>query len=74
MVATRAVEHLELDAPKTVFSMVPYRGSENERTYDVTADGRRVLVIRIPAATAPRRIEIVTDWLSELPRLVGGKR
>jgi hypothetical protein len=70
--AVRTGKALEISPQVTVFSMPPYRGSDNDRTYDVTADGRRVITIRTPEATAPRRIEIVTDWLSELPRLYSG--
>jgi dipeptidyl aminopeptidase/acylaminoacyl peptidase len=70
-VATRSGARLEFDPPQTVYSMPPYRSNEADRTYDVTADGKRVLTIRSPEATAPRRIEIVSNWLSQLPRLVG---
>jgi serine/threonine protein kinase/Tol biopolymer transport system component len=72
VVGTRTEKGLEFAPPTTMFSMPPYRSSDNGRTYDVTADGRRVIVIRTPEATAPRRIEIVTDWLAELPRLFAG--
>jgi serine/threonine-protein kinase len=73
VVTTRSGRGLEFDPAKTVYSMAPYRAIEVTRTYDVTADGRRVLTIRTPEATAPRRIEIVTDWLSQLPRLARGE-
>jgi len=73
VVATRRGPRFEFGAATTVYSMAPYRGNEVDRTYDVTADGRRVVTIRSPQATAPRRIEIVTDWLSQLPRLLRGE-
>jgi len=73
VVATRSGRGFEFGAAKAVYSMAPYRGFNFDRSYDVTADGRRVLTIRSPEATAPRRIEIVTDWLSQLPRLVRGE-
>jgi dipeptidyl aminopeptidase/acylaminoacyl peptidase len=74
VVATRSGRGFEFGAAQTVYSMAPYRGNAvGDRTYDVTADGRRVLTIRSPEATAPRRIEIVTDWLAQLPRLVRGE-
>ncbi len=40
------------------------------RDYDVTPDGRRLLIVRTPDATAPRQIDIITNWLDELKRLV----
>jgi hypothetical protein len=43
---------------------------ETARTWDVTADGRRVIAISVPEANRPRRIEIVTDWLEELEESV----
>jgi serine/threonine-protein kinase len=73
-VPTRRGARFELGAAQTVYSMAPYRGNETDRTYDVTADGRRVITIRSPEATAPRRIEVVTDWLSQLPRLIRGEQ
>jgi hypothetical protein len=45
------------------------------RSFDVTADGARLLAVTIPDASRPRQIEIVTDWAKELERLApGGSR
>jgi serine/threonine-protein kinase len=43
------------------------------RTYDVSPDGRRFLMIKtgeIDAASAPREIVVVQNWTEELKRLV----
>ena len=47
------------------------RGSASGRTYDVSADGQRFLMVKQPAnqAAAPQ-IVIVQHWVEELKRLV----
>ena len=40
------------------------------RDYDVTPDGQRLLIVRTPDAAAPRQIDVITNWLDELKRLV----
>ena len=50
-------------------------GSANVgRTYDVSPDGRRFLMIKEAASTnatsAPREIVVVQNWFEELKRLV----
>jgi serine/threonine-protein kinase len=37
-----------------------------DRVTDVTGDGQRLLAIQTPAETAPRRVRVVVNWLSEL--------
>lgn len=66
---TRAGERLALEAAGTLFT-VPFSSTSNERSYDVTADGQRVVAVRVPDTAAPRRIDIVTHWLDELARQV----
>jgi hypothetical protein len=43
------------------------------RTYDVSRDGRRFLMVKEPANRAPAQIVIVQNWLEELRRLVPAK-
>ncbi len=70
LVTTRLVEGFEFEPPLTLFSLPLAHGDEADtRSYDVTADGTRILAIRTPEASVPRQIEIVTDWTSELARL-----
>jgi serine/threonine-protein kinase len=61
----------EFEPPVTLFSLPWARTGNNARSFDVEADGGRVLMTRIPEAAAPRRIDIVTHWLDELERTMG---
>jgi len=56
--------------PKFLLDGDYVRGFFNRPNYDVTADGKRLIAITIPDANRSRRIEIVTNWLDELERLV----
>ncbi|HVS02399.1 MAG TPA: protein kinase [Thermoanaerobaculia bacterium] len=70
VVATRLAGGFEFDPPRTLFPFpVTGGGSGDSRSYDVTADGQRVLGIRIPETSVPRRLEVVTDWTEDLARL-----
>jgi serine/threonine-protein kinase len=64
----------EARPPATVVARGPYRArssSQAGRTYDVTADGRRFLRIKIDAAGGgPKEFVIVQNWIEELKRLV----
>ena len=40
-------------------------------SYDVTADGRRFLMIKQPPELAPRQVNVVLNWLDELKRKTG---
>jgi serine/threonine-protein kinase len=60
----------EFGSPVTLFSLAWTPTGNNARTYDVTPDGRRMLMTQIPEAAAPRRIDIVTGWLDELERMM----
>ena len=33
---------------------------------DISADGRRFLTLQIPPETAPRRLQVVLNWMSEV--------
>ena len=48
----------------------PYaiRGNIGARTYDVSSDGQRFLVVKPPTQAAPR-IVLVQHWTEELKRL-----
>jgi hypothetical protein len=61
----------EFEPPVTLFSLPWARTGNNARSFDVEADGGRVLMTRIPEAAAPRRIDIVTNWFNELERTMG---
>jgi serine/threonine-protein kinase len=70
VVAARRAGRLEFDAPRSLFAFpIAAAGNGELRTFDVTRDGARILAVTIPATNRPRRIEIVTDWTSELARL-----
>ncbi|HKI85471.1 MAG TPA: hypothetical protein VKA53_01875, partial [Thermoanaerobaculia bacterium] len=70
VVATHAGEKLELQPVRTLF-VVPTAFSPNEemRDYDVTRDGSRVIAIYTPEESRPRQIEVITNWMQQLPRL-----
>jgi Tol biopolymer transport system component/tRNA A-37 threonylcarbamoyl transferase component Bud32 len=75
VVAPRRAGRLEFGAPRSLFAFpIAPTGNGELRTFDVTRDGARVLAVTIPAASRPRRIEIVTDWTSELARLAPRER
>jgi serine/threonine-protein kinase len=61
---------LEIGEPEALF-MVARHTSTTSREYDVSADGRRVLVAKIPEASRPREIRVVANWFAELERLAG---
>jgi serine/threonine-protein kinase len=39
------------------------------RTYDVSPDGQRFLMIKLPTEVVPRRIDLILNWFPELRRL-----
>ena len=41
------------------------------REYDVSGDGRRVIITRTPEGSRPREAQVVLNWFSELERLAG---
>ena len=55
----------------------PYFASNNGRTYDVSPDGQRFLMIKDPtgigASAAPSQFIVVSNWFEELNRLVPTK-
>ena len=55
----------ETGRPTALFAY-PYRPLLQQWSYDVAADGSRFLMVRQPRESAPRRVEVVVDWLGEL--------
>jgi hypothetical protein len=73
VVATRLGTRAEFDAPRPLFRFPIVPGSDHDsQTYDVTADGRRILAVTNVPGSRPQRFEIVTDWTRELARLAPG--
>lgn len=70
IVRTQLGERFEFTAPETLFTVSAIRSASERRTYDVTSDGQRFLMVRTPDATAPRRIDRVTNWLDDLKERV----
>jgi Tol biopolymer transport system component len=68
-IETRPV--LKIGSPTQLFQGAYFRGLTG-RTFDVSADGQRSLMIKeaVPSAEAAPRIIIVENWLDELKRLV----
>ncbi len=69
-VPVRTTPELTIGEPEGLFTAQRYT-TNTSREYDVTADGRRVLIAKIPEASQPREIQIVLNWFSELERLAG---
>jgi Tol biopolymer transport system component len=70
VVRTRTTANFEFDPARTLFTLTFSRSGSHDRNYDVTPDGQRVLLSRIPDVAAPRRIDLVTRWLDDLSRRV----
>ena len=61
---------LTIGEPEGLFTSKRHT-TNTSREYDVTADGRRILIAKIPEASQPREVQIVLNWFSELERLAG---
>jgi Tol biopolymer transport system component len=60
-------------APQLQNSREPGRSSTSDRTYDVSPDGRRFLMIKLGGTdltAAPTSFVVVQNWVEELKRLV----
>jgi eukaryotic-like serine/threonine-protein kinase len=55
---------------KVVEGLYATAGSRFPRTYDVSADGQRFLMVKQPANQAAPQIVVVQNWIEELKRLV----
>jgi Tol biopolymer transport system component len=69
-VRIRTGSGIEVDAPSLLFEGDYYRSQINSRSYDVTADGQRLVMIKTPEASAARHVNVVLNWFEELERLV----
>jgi serine/threonine-protein kinase len=57
--------------PALLFRGLYRRGAANTPDYDVTADGRRFLMVKMgDDELAPRRLNVVVNWVDELSRRV----
>ena len=61
---------LMIGEPEALFSLRRYTTNQNQE-YDVTADGRHILMVKLPEASKPREVQIVLNWFTELERLAG---
>jgi serine/threonine-protein kinase len=55
----------ETGRPTPLFAY-PYRPEGRSWSYDAAPDGSRFLLVKLPSASEPRRIEVVLNWFSEL--------
>ena len=70
MIGVQRTPTLGFGAPQHLFTVPSRMEEQGSRDYDVTPDGQRLLIVRTPDATASRRIDVITNWLDELKRLV----
>jgi len=61
---------LTIGEPEALFTVSRY-STNSSREYDVTADGRRIIIAKIPEASEPREVQVVLNWFTELERLAG---
>ncbi len=60
----------ETGRPAALFAY-PYLPQAQSWSYDAAPDGSRFLLVKLPAESAPRKVEVVLNWFSELK---GGTR
>jgi serine/threonine protein kinase len=70
VVRARTSPRVEFEPPRTLFTLTFSQWGSRARNYDVTPDGQRFVIGRVPDASAPRRIDLVTGWLDDLLRRV----
>ena len=68
-VAIATTPSLKVGKPIPLFERRYNRSNALWPNYDVTADGRRFLMIRDDASEAPSRINVVLNWFEELKRI-----
>jgi hypothetical protein len=69
-IPVRTTPELTIGEPEALFTSRRYTTNQSQ-AYDVTADGQRFLMVKIPEASEPREVQIVLNWFSELERLAG---
>jgi serine/threonine protein kinase/Tol biopolymer transport system component len=68
---TRTAPDFQAGPPQLLFEGAYEKGRDSRPAYDVTADGRRFLMLRSDnSESAPTRFEIVLEWFEELKRRV----
>jgi len=70
VVPVATTPELTIGEPEALFTTSRYT-SNTSREYDVSGDGQRVLMAKIPEASEPREVQIVLNWFTELERLAG---
>ena len=69
VVRTRLTKGFEFDAPRVLFhSGLMATSPTVYQSFDVTADGKRILAVTIPEASRPRQIDVLLDWTAMLAR------
>ena len=69
-VPVETTAELSIGEPEALFSSERYTTNQS-REYDVSSDGRRILIARTPRESKPREVQIVLNWFDELERLAG---
>src|SRR6185295_6857486 len=46
----------------------PYSSDPYRPGYDVTPDGQRFMMVKVPEGSAPRQINVIVNWFEELRR------
>lgn len=69
VVRTRTEKRFEFDTPQVLFQL-PFAAAENanQRTFDVSPDGTRILAVTIPEESRPRQIDLLLEWVATLAR------
>jgi serine/threonine protein kinase/Tol biopolymer transport system component len=68
---TKTTPNFQAGLPQLLFEGAYDKGRESRPAYDVTADGRRFLMVRTnDSESAPTGLEIVLEWFEELKRHV----
>jgi serine/threonine-protein kinase len=66
VVPVRLQPEFGVGAPRVLFERALKRGLYDSLSYDVTADGRRFLMIERKMDLAPNQLNVVLDWAHEL--------
>jgi hypothetical protein len=59
-----------LGTPQVLFTAPIVRGDPGQRSYDVTADGERFIMVTRPAERASRRVMVITNFFDVIERMV----
>lgn len=64
---------IRVGTPHVVFKRAYERSDGVFPNYDVTPDGRRLLMVRSIAKEVPSRVNVVLNWLDDLKRAAPAK-